>query len=104
MAVTKLVLVRHGESQWNKENRFTGWYDVDLSEKGVSEAKAAGKLLKEEGYSFDFAYTSVLKRAIHTLWNVLDELDQAWLPVEKSTETERTSLRCVAGSEQSGNC
>ena len=84
MAVTKLVLVRHGESQWNKENRFTGWYDVDLSEKGVSEAKAAGKLLKEEGYSFDFAYTSVLKRAIHTLWNVLDELDQAWLPVEKS--------------------
>ncbi|STQ13246.1 2,3-bisphosphoglycerate-independent phosphoglycerate mutase [Enterobacter cloacae] len=64
--------------------RFTGWYDVDLSEKGVSEAKAAGKLLKEEGFSFDFAYTSVLKRAIHTLWNVLDELDQAWLPVEKS--------------------
>ena len=61
MAVTKLVLVRHGESQWNKENRFTGWYDVDLSEKGVSEAKAAGKLLKEEGYSFDFAYTSVLE-------------------------------------------
>ena len=59
MAVTKLVLVRHGESQWNKENRFTGWYDVDLSEKGVSEAKAAGKLLKEEGYSFDFAYTDI---------------------------------------------
>ena len=80
----KIVLLRHGESAWNKENRFTGWYDVDLSEKGVSEAKAAGKLLKEEGYSFDFAYTSVLKRAIHTLWNVLDELDQAWLPVEKS--------------------
>ncbi len=77
--------------------------DVDLSEKGVSEAKAAGKLLKEEGYSFDFAYTSVLKRAIHTLWNVLDELDQAWLPVEKSGP-EPTSLRCVAGSEQSGNC
>ena len=89
MAVTKLVLVRHGESQWNKENRFTGWYDVDLSEKGVSEAKAAGKLLKEEGYSFDFAYTSVLKRAIHTLWNVLDELDQAWLPVEKSLKQWR---------------
>ena len=76
---------------------------LDLSEKGVSEAKAAGKLLKEEGYSFDFAYTSVLKRAIHTLWNVLDELDQAWLPVEKILETERTSLRCIAGSEQSGN-
>ena len=63
MAVTKLVLVRHGESQWNNENRFTGWYDVDLSEKGVGEAKAAGKLLKDEGFSFDFAYTSVLKRA-----------------------------------------
>ena len=95
MAITKLVLVRHGESQWNNENRFTGWYDVDLSERR-KRAKAAGKLLKEEGFSFDFAYTSVLKRAIHTLWNVLDELDQA-LPVEKS-ETERASLRCAAGS------
>ena len=98
MAITKLVLVRHGESQWNNENRFTGWYDVDLSEKGVSEAKAAGKLLKEEGFSFDFAYTSVLKRAIHTLWNVLDELDQAWLPVEKSwklNERHGNSLRAL---------
>ncbi|STU63823.1 phosphoglycerate mutase [Klebsiella pneumoniae subsp. ozaenae] len=103
MAVTKLVLVRHGESQWNNENRFTGWYDVDLSEKGVSEAKAAGKLLKAEGFSFDFAYTSVLKRAIHTLWNVLDELDQAWLPVGEILEAERTSLRRAAGPEQSGN-
>lgn len=84
MAVTKLVLVRHGESQWNQENRFTGWYDVDLSEKGRGEAQAAGQLLKKEGFRFDFAYTSVLKRAIHTLWSVLDELDQAWLPVEKS--------------------
>lgn len=84
MAVTKLVLVRHGESQWNQENRFTGWYDVDLSDKGRTEAKAAGQLLKKEGFVFDFAYTSVLKRAIHTLWNVLDELDQAWLPVEKT--------------------
>ncbi|MCX5620486.1 MULTISPECIES: 2,3-diphosphoglycerate-dependent phosphoglycerate mutase [Bombella] len=84
MAVTKLVLVRHGESQWNQENRFTGWYDVDLSEKGRSEAKAAGELLRKEGYSFDFAYTSVLKRAIHTLWNILDGVDQAWLPVEKN--------------------
>ena len=98
MAVTKLVLVRHGESQWNNENRFTGWYDVDLSEKGVGEAKAAGKLLKDEGFSFDFAYTSVLKRAIHTLWNVLDELDQAWLPVEKSwklNERHGNSLRAL---------
>lgn len=84
MAVTKLVLVRHGESQWNQENRFTGWYDVDLSEKGRSEAKAAGQLLHKEGYSFDYAYTSVLKRAIHTLWNILDGVDQAWLPVEKN--------------------
>jgi len=83
MAVTKLVLVRHGESQWNQENRFTGWYDVDLSDKGRTEAKAAGQLLKKEGFVFDFAYTSVLKRAIHTLWNVLDELDQAWLPGTK---------------------
>ncbi|NJD00807.1 2,3-diphosphoglycerate-dependent phosphoglycerate mutase [Candidatus Erwinia dacicola] len=84
MAVTKLVLVRHGESQWNNENRFTGWYDVDLSDKGRTEAKAAGQLLKKEGFTFDFAYTSVLKRAIHTLWNILDEVDQVWLPVEKS--------------------
>ena len=97
MAVTKLVLVRHGESQWNKENRFTGWYDVELSEKGVSEAKAAGKLLKEEGYSFDFAYTSVLKRAIHTLWNVLDELDQAWLPVEKSWKLNERHYGALQG-------
>lgn len=101
MAVTKLVLVRHGESQWNNENRFTGWYDVDLSEKGVGEAKAAGKLLKEEGYSFDFAYTSVLKRAIHTLWNVWTNWIRR-LPVE-ITETERASLRRATGSEQSRN-
>ena len=100
MAVTKLVLVRHGESQWNKENRFTGWYDVDLSEKGVSEAKAAGKLLKEEGYSFDFAYTSVLKRAIHTLWNVLDELDQAWLPVEKSWKLNERHYGALQGLDK----
>lgn len=84
MAITKLVLIRHGESQWNDENRFTGWTDVDLSEKGRAEAKQAGQVLKSEGYMFDFAYTSVLKRAIHTLWYILDELDQAWLPVEKS--------------------
>ncbi|MDF2526175.1 MAG: 2,3-diphosphoglycerate-dependent phosphoglycerate mutase [Enterobacter mori] len=97
MAVTKLVLVRHGESQWNNENRFTGWYDVDLSEKGVSEAKAAGKLLKDEGFTFDFAYTSVLKRAIHTLWNVLDELDQAWLPVEKSWKLNERHYGALQG-------
>lgn len=97
MAATKLVLVRHGESQWNKENRFTGWYDVDLSEKGVNEAQAAGKLLKQEGYCFDFAYTSVLKRAIHTLWNVLDELDQAWLSVEKSWKLNERHYGALQG-------
>ena len=80
----KLVLIRHGESQWNKENRFTGWKDVDLSEKGVEEAHAAGKLLMAEGFEFDEAYTSVLKRAIRTLWITLDELDRMWLPVTKS--------------------
>lgn len=80
----KLVLIRHGESEWNKENRFTGWKDVDLSEKGRQEAHAAGKLLKDEGFLFDEAYTSVLKRAIRTLWIVLDEMDLMWIPVTKS--------------------
>lgn len=80
----KLVLIRHGESEWNKENRFTGWKDVDLSEKGVAEAHAAGKLLKDEGFVFDEAYTSVLKRAIRTLWIILDEMDSMWIPVTKS--------------------
>jgi 2,3-bisphosphoglycerate-dependent phosphoglycerate mutase len=80
----KLVLLRHGESDWNRENRFTGWTDVDLSERGVEEARAAGRVLKAEGYRFDIAYTSVLKRAIRTLWLVLDEMDMVWLPVEKT--------------------
>ena len=80
----KLVLIRHGESQWNKENRFTGWKDVDLSEKGIDEAHAAGKLLRSEGFEFDAAYTSVLKRAIRTLWITLDEMDRMWLPVTKT--------------------
>jgi 2,3-bisphosphoglycerate-dependent phosphoglycerate mutase len=80
----KLVLIRHGESEWNKENRFTGWKDVDLSEKGRAEAKAAGQLLKAEGYTFDEAYTSVLKRAIRTLWIVLDEMDLMWIPQTKT--------------------
>ena len=77
----KLVLLRHGESVWNKENLFTGWTDVDLSEKGVEEARQAGRLLKAEGYTFDIAYTSVLKRAIRTLWLVMDEMDLMWIPV-----------------------
>ncbi len=80
----RLVLLRHGESAWNRENRFTGWTDVDLSEKGVEEARAAGRALKSAGYAFDIAYTSVLKRAIRTLWIVMDELDQMWLPVVNS--------------------
>ena len=80
----KLVLVRHGESTWNKENRFTGWTDVDLSEQGRREAKEAGAALKAEGYTFDVAYTSVLKRAIRTLWMVLDEMDLMWIPVHRS--------------------
>jgi 2,3-bisphosphoglycerate-dependent phosphoglycerate mutase len=79
-----MVLVRHGESTWNKENRFTGWTDVDLSETGAAEAHEGGRLLREEGFRFDVAHTSVLKRAIRTLWIVLDELDQMWLPVQNS--------------------
>ncbi len=80
----KLVLIRHGESTWNLENRFTGWTDVDLTATGVDQAKNAGRLLKAEGYDFDLAYTSVLKRATHTLWHALDEMDRTWLPVVHS--------------------
>jgi 2,3-bisphosphoglycerate-dependent phosphoglycerate mutase len=80
----KLVLLRHGESVWNRENRFTGWTDVDLSPRGVEEARAGGRLLQTDGYRFDLCFTSLLKRAIRTLWIGLEELDQMWLPVEKS--------------------
>jgi 2,3-bisphosphoglycerate-dependent phosphoglycerate mutase len=80
----KLVLLRHGESEWNRENRFTGWTDVDLSEKGLGEAKAAGQLLKKEGFVFDVAFTSVLKRAIRTLWITLDQMDLMWIPVYRN--------------------
>ena len=80
----KLVLVRHGESTWNLENRFTGWTDVELTPTGVEQAKNAGRLLKAEGYEFDLAYTSVLKRATRTLWHCLDEMDRTWLPVAHS--------------------
>jgi 2,3-bisphosphoglycerate-dependent phosphoglycerate mutase len=79
----KLVLLRHGESTWNREKRFTGWTDVDLSEKGIEEAHEAGRVLKENGFAFDIAYTSVLKRAVRTLWIVLDEMDLMWIPVER---------------------
>lgn len=80
----RLVLLRHGQSQWNKENKFTGWVDVPLSEKGVNEAKEAGKLLKENGFEFKIAYTSYLKRAIKTLWLALEEMDMMWLEVKKN--------------------
>jgi len=80
----KVVLLRHGESTWNKENRFTGWTDVDLNEKGIEEAKASGKILKEEGFDFDIAFTSVLKRALRTLWLCLEGMDRLWIPVEKN--------------------
>lgn len=101
MAVTKLVLVRHGESEWNKENRFTGWTDVELSDKGREEAKIAGQLLKDEGFVFDFAYTSVLKRAIHTLWSILDQVEQSWLPVEKSWKLNERHYGALQGLDKS---
>ena len=93
----KLVLLRHGESVWNKENRFTGWTDVDLSEKGIAEAKKAGQLLKKAGYTFDIAYTSVLKRAIHTLWLVQEEMNLAWFPVYRSWRLNEKSYGDLQG-------
>ena len=80
----KLVLIRHGESSWNLENRFTGWTDVDLTDTGIAQAKTAGQLLRADGYEFDIAYTSMLKRATRTLWHCLDEMDRTWLPVVHS--------------------
>jgi 2,3-bisphosphoglycerate-dependent phosphoglycerate mutase len=82
--MNRIVLLRHGESIWNQENRFTGWTDVGLTEKGLAEAKAAGQLLKQEGYEFDVAFTSVLRRAIKTLWTVLEEMDRMWIPIHHS--------------------
>lgn len=80
----KIVLLRHGESAWNKENRFTGWTDVDLTEKGHAEARQAGQLLREAGFAFDLAHTSMLRRAIRTLWSVLEEMDRMWIPIHHS--------------------
>ena len=97
----KLVLIRHGESEWNKLNLFTGWTDVDLREKGHEEAKNAGKLLKAEGYDFDICYTSYLKRAIHTLNHVLDEMDRAWLPVVKSWKLNERHYGALQGLNKS---
>lgn len=93
----QIVLIRHGESQWNLENRFTGWYDCDLSAKGVEEAKNAGKVLKDEGFSFDCAFTSVLKRAIRTLWLTLDGLDQMYIPVVRSWRLNERHYGALTG-------
>lgn len=97
----KLVLVRHGESEWNKLNLFTGWMDVDLSEKGREEAKNAGKTMKADGYDFDVCYTSYLKRAIHTLNIALDEMDRAWLPVIKSWKLNERHYGALQGLNKS---
>ena len=97
----KLVLIRHGQSEWNKENRFTGWKDVDLSEQGKEEARAAGKLFKAEGYTFDEAYTSVLKRAIRTLWIILDEMDLMWIPETKSWLLNERHYGALQGLDKS---
>src|SRR5207253_4342424 len=97
----KLVLLRHGESTWNRENRFTGWTDVDLSERGRDEAREAGRLLKEGGYTFDIAYTSVLKRAIRTLWIALDVLDLMWIPVTKSWRLNERHYGALQGLNKS---
>jgi len=97
----KLVLLRHGESIWNKENKFTGWTDVDLSAKGIEEAKESGKVLKKEGYIFDVAFTSVLKRAIRTLWIVLDEMDLMWIPVYNSWRLNERHYGALQGLNKS---
>jgi 2,3-bisphosphoglycerate-dependent phosphoglycerate mutase len=97
----KLVLIRHGESTWNKENRFTGWTDVDLSEKGREEAKEGGKVLREAGLTFDVAYTSVLKRAIRTLWTVLDEMDLMWIPVNRTWRLNERHYGALQGLNKS---
>ena len=97
----KVVLLRHGESTWNKENRFTGWTDVDLSDKGREEAKKAGIVLKKEGFVFDIAYTSVLKRAIRTLWSVLDEMDLMWIPVHNTWRLNERHYGALQGLNKS---
>ncbi|MFH0967224.1 MAG: 2,3-diphosphoglycerate-dependent phosphoglycerate mutase [Methanobacteriota archaeon] len=95
-----LVLIRHGESLWNRENRFTGWKDIDLSPQGMEEAHSAGKLLKEQGYSFDIAWTSVLKRAIRTLWTIQDEMDLMWIPVIRSWRLNERHYGALTGLDK----
>ncbi len=97
----KVVLLRHGQSQWNLENRFTGWTDVDLTQEGIKEAIKAGELLKEKGYSFDIAYTSVLKRAIRTLWFTLDCLDLMWIPVKRTWKLNERHYGALQGLNKS---
>jgi len=97
----KLVLIRHGESTWNKENRFTGWTDVDLSDKGRGEAAEGGKVLREAGFTFDVAYTSVLKRAIRTLWTVLDQMDLMWIPVHRTWRLNERHYGALQGLNKS---
>jgi len=97
----KVVLLRHGESTWNKENLFTGWTDVDLSEKGVEEAKEGGRVLKEKGYVFDIAFTSVLKRAIRTLWIVMEEMDLMWIPVIRDWRLNERHYGALQGLNKS---
>lgn len=97
----KLVLIRHGESTWNLDNRFTGWTDVDLTPTGIEQAKNAGRLLKAENYEFDVAYTSVLKRATRTLWHVLDEMDRTWLPVVNSWRLNERHYGALQGLNKS---
>lgn len=97
----KLVLLRHGESRWNKENRFTGWTDVPLSEKGIKEAASAGELLKEEGFTFDLAFTSLQKRAIKTLWLALEQMDELWIPVIKSWRLNERHYGALQGLDKS---
>ncbi|MBI5074589.1 MAG: 2,3-diphosphoglycerate-dependent phosphoglycerate mutase [Nitrospirae bacterium] len=99
--MTKLVLLRHGESVWNRENRFTGWTDVDLSGKGREEARQAGRVLKAEGLVFDMAFTSVLKRAVKTLWLVLDEMDLVWIPVKNSWRLNERYYGALQGLNKS---
>ncbi len=101
LTMHKLVLVRHGESTWNLENRFTGWTDVDLTPTGLEQAKTAGRLLKTEGYEFDLAYTSVLKRATRTLWHCLDEMDRTWLPVVHSWRLNERHYGALQGLNKS---
>lgn len=96
----KIVLLRHGESQWNLDNRFTGWTDVDLTPNGLTEARRAGELLKAEGFDFDLAFTSVLKRAIRTLWSVLDEMDRMWIPVTHSWRLNERHYGALQGLDK----